>query len=117
MNAVSTESSTPAKAVVNWEELGFGLTDTAFMFSTTCELDGEWTEGGVIPYGNLSLSPAAAVLNYGQARGGGARARGGGGLERGGPEFADCAFAFSHNLLFCDSPYFLITTATNSAAF
>eukprot|EP00227_Mantoniella_beaufortii_P019682 CAMPEP_0197591158 /NCGR_PEP_ID=MMETSP1326-20131121/12907_1 /TAXON_ID=1155430 /ORGANISM="Genus nov. species nov., Strain RCC2288" /LENGTH=404 /DNA_ID=CAMNT_0043156529 /DNA_START=177 /DNA_END=1391 /DNA_ORIENTATION=- len=66
-NAVSDPAtSTPAKAAVDWDKLGFGLTETAFMFTTSCPIDGEWSEGEIIPYGNLSLSPAAAVLNYGQ---------------------------------------------------
>ena len=36
------------------------------MFVATCDLGGTWSAGEVVPFGNLSLSPAAAVLNYGQ---------------------------------------------------
>jgi branched-chain amino acid aminotransferase len=36
------------------------------MCRATCDVDGEWTTGQLEPYGDLSLSPAAAVLNYGQ---------------------------------------------------
>ena len=36
------------------------------MYRTECAVDGEWTKGEVVPYGNLSMHPSAAVLNYGQ---------------------------------------------------
>lgn len=36
------------------------------MVKVHCEIDGEWSAVKVEPYGDLSLSPAAAVLNYGQ---------------------------------------------------
>mmetsp|Transcript_29953 Transcript_29953/g.36370 ORF Transcript_29953/g.36370 Transcript_29953/m.36370 type:complete len:426 (+) Transcript_29953:112-1389(+) len=49
----------------DWANLSFGLTPTTSMFVGKCTLDGEWS-GGLEPYGELSLSPAAAVLNYGQ---------------------------------------------------
>jgi branched-chain amino acid aminotransferase len=56
---------TPASEI-DWNAIGFGLTTTSHMFKATCELGGEWKVEGVVPYGDLSLSPAAAVLNYGQ---------------------------------------------------
>jgi hypothetical protein len=28
-----------------------GLTETAFMFTASCEIDGEWEEGDIVPYG------------------------------------------------------------------
>lgn len=38
------------------------------MFVTTYDSEtGEWTEGDLLPYGPLAMSPAAQVLNYGQA--------------------------------------------------
>lgn len=66
--------STPPKtaksaADIDWDKLGFGLTETAFMFTASCDIDGEWEEGSVVPYDDLRMSPAAAVLNYGQVRG------------------------------------------------
>ena len=54
------------KGDFDWDNLGFGLVETSFMFRTECAIDGEWTMGSVEPYGNLSLHPSAAVLNYGQ---------------------------------------------------
>ena len=56
---------TPASEI-DWNAIGFGLTTTSHMFKATCALGGEWKVEGVVPYGDLSLSPAAAVLNYGQ---------------------------------------------------
>lgn len=51
---------------IDWNAIGFGLTPTSHMFVATCDLGGTWSAGEVVPFGNLSLSPAAAVLNYGQ---------------------------------------------------
>ncbi len=75
---------------MDWDSLGFGLTPTAAMYVATCErgeavrLRGclhsaqvhadkglraaapQWAAGSLQPYGPLSLSPAAGVLNYGQ---------------------------------------------------
>jgi len=65
VRARSAVKITPASEI-NWSTLGFGLTPTSHMYVATCERDGEWQCGGVVPYDNLSLSPAAAVLNYGQ---------------------------------------------------
>jgi len=56
---------TPASEI-QWDKLGFGLTPTTHMYHAECELGGKWDKGGVVPFDNLSLSPAAAVLNYGQ---------------------------------------------------
>ena len=53
-------------ADIDWDQLGFGLTETAEMYVTTCELGGEWEEGGLQPYGPISVSPSSAVINYGQ---------------------------------------------------
>ncbi len=53
-------------ADINWDELTFSVTPTRSMYITTCPQDGQWTEGGLVPFGNISLSPAAGALNYGQ---------------------------------------------------
>ena len=66
MSAVSTTPKPANSAAdIDWDDMGFGLTETAFMFTASCDIDGEWEAGDVVPYGDLSLSPAAAVLNYG----------------------------------------------------
>lgn len=36
------------------------------MYIAECTLDGQWKMGSIQPYGNISVSPSAAVLNYGQ---------------------------------------------------
>jgi len=49
----------------NWQNLGFGsvLTDHMFIMDYT---DGVgWHDGRIVPYGPLSLDPAAIVLHYG----------------------------------------------------
>ncbi|XP_021723731.1 branched-chain-amino-acid aminotransferase 2, chloroplastic-like [Chenopodium quinoa] len=53
-------------ADIDWDTLGFGLTSTDYMYKMKCFKDEEFTEGKLIPYGNIELSPAACVLNYGQ---------------------------------------------------
>lgn len=51
---------------IDWEDLGFGLVDTDFMFVAKCERGEEFEQGGLRPFGNLEMSPSAGVLNYGQ---------------------------------------------------
>ena len=53
-------------AKVNWDELGFGLIPTDFMYMMKCSKEGKFLHGNLIPYGNIELSPSAGVLNYGQ---------------------------------------------------
>ncbi|KAM3694787.1 hypothetical protein ACB098_07G080800 [Castanea mollissima] len=53
-------------ADVNWDELGFSLTPTDFMFEMKCFQGEDFSQGNLIPYGKIELSPAAAILNYGQ---------------------------------------------------
>jgi branched-chain amino acid aminotransferase len=53
-------------AKIDWDTLGFSFTPTDFMYRNTCQADGVWGEGEILPFGDISLSPAAAVLNYGQ---------------------------------------------------
>ena len=36
------------------------------MFKSVCKQNEKWENGSIIPYGNIELSPAANVLNYGQ---------------------------------------------------
>ena len=51
---------------IKWDKLTFSITPTRSMYEAHCELDGEWDQGKLVPYGNVSMSPAAGVLNYGQ---------------------------------------------------
>ncbi|KAI4337101.1 hypothetical protein L6164_015554 [Bauhinia variegata] len=52
-------------ADVDWDNLGFGLRPTDYMYINKCE-DAEFGQGQLSPFGNLKLSPSAGVLNYGQ---------------------------------------------------
>ncbi len=54
------------KAMVDWDSLGFDLLKTRSMYSAYCRLGENWENGSLIPYGDIELSPAAVVLNYGQ---------------------------------------------------
>lgn len=51
---------------VDWDNFGFGLRPTDFMYVMKGDLDGNWQMGELQPFGNLDVSPAAGVLNYGQ---------------------------------------------------
>ncbi|KAM0859505.1 hypothetical protein ACQ4PT_047141 [Festuca glaucescens] len=57
---------TPEMVDLDWENLGFTLVDTDFMYMAKCGLDGNFSEGEMLPFGPIALSPSAGVLNYGQ---------------------------------------------------
>lgn len=57
--------------VLDWDNLGFGLVQTDYMYSMRCAGDGvaaggQFSDGKLGRYGNIELSPASGVLNYGQ---------------------------------------------------
>ena len=54
------------KINIDWDKLGFDPIKTRSMYFANCSLNGRWNKGGLVPYGNIELSPAAGVLNYGQ---------------------------------------------------
>ncbi|KAL5210951.1 hypothetical protein ABZP36_006574 [Zizania latifolia] len=52
---------------IDWDNLGFGLTPTDYMYVMRCSLeDGVFSRGELCRYGNIELSPSAGVINYGQ---------------------------------------------------
>ena len=51
---------------INWDEIGFGIIPTDFMYVMKCSKGGNFSEGNLIPYGNIQLCPSAGILNYGQ---------------------------------------------------
>ena len=51
---------------LDWDSLAFSIYPTRSMFVAECDENGEWNMGDLIPYGDIKLSPAAGVLNYGQ---------------------------------------------------
>ncbi|CAK7347365.1 unnamed protein product [Dovyalis caffra] len=62
-----SHSSEDEYADVDWDNLGFGLMPTDYMYMMKCSKDGSFEQGQLSRYGNIELSPAAGVLNYGQA--------------------------------------------------
>ena len=54
------------KIKIDWDALGFNLVKTKSMFTADCQSGENWENGSLIPYGNIELSPAAVILNYGQ---------------------------------------------------
>ncbi|XP_030523314.1 branched-chain-amino-acid aminotransferase 6-like isoform X2 [Rhodamnia argentea] len=51
---------------VNWEEMGFSLTPTDYMYVMKCSTGEDFSQESLIPYGNIELSPCSGILNYGQ---------------------------------------------------
>jgi len=54
------------KKNIDWDNLGFNAHNTRSMFIANWDPVGEWNIKGLVPYGDISLSPASTVLNYGQ---------------------------------------------------
>jgi len=54
------------KQNIDWDNLGFNVHPTRSMWQGSCKFDAEWKNGELISYGNIEISPAAGVLNYGQ---------------------------------------------------
>lgn len=54
------------EAPVDWDSLTFSFTPTDTMYVAKCNLGDDWEAGELMPYDNISISPAAGVLNYGQ---------------------------------------------------
>jgi branched-chain amino acid aminotransferase len=66
--AMVLSRETPEMADLDWENLGFTLVDTDFMYVAKCGPDGIFSKGEMLPFGPIALSPSAGVLNYGQVR-------------------------------------------------
>ena len=60
---------------IDWDSLTFSFTETDRMYITTCKQGDEWSPGVMQDFQNLSLSPAAGVINYGQGLFEGMKAR------------------------------------------
>ncbi|RZR80038.1 hypothetical protein BHM03_00005939 [Ensete ventricosum] len=58
--------SNEENADINWDDLGFGLVPTDYMYVMRCSRDDNFSSGVLTRYGNIELSPSAGVLNYGQ---------------------------------------------------
>lgn len=51
---------------IDWDSLGFKYYPTRSMYRSDWDGTNGWSGGGLIPFGELSISPASGVLNYGQ---------------------------------------------------
>ena len=55
-----------SRAAVDWDSLTFSFTETDRMYIASCKQGEEWQTGSMQDFQNLSISPAAGVINYGQ---------------------------------------------------
>ncbi|KAK8717408.1 hypothetical protein V6N13_044677 [Hibiscus sabdariffa] len=53
-------------AEIEWDNLGFGVIPTDYMYMMKCTQEGSFSGGELQRFGNIELSPSAGVLNYGQ---------------------------------------------------
>ncbi|KAF8697862.1 hypothetical protein HU200_035354 [Digitaria exilis] len=51
---------------LDWDNLGFGIVQTDYMYIAKCGTDGNFSEGEMVPFGPIALNPSSGVLNYGQ---------------------------------------------------
>jgi len=51
---------------IDWDSLDFSLYPTRSMYVAKCEEGEKWRTGKLVSYGDISISPASGVLNYGQ---------------------------------------------------
>ncbi|KAL6641430.1 hypothetical protein ACP70R_019611 [Stipagrostis hirtigluma subsp. patula] len=51
---------------LDWENLGFGIVQTDYMYIAKCGPDGNFADGEMVPFGPIALNPSSGVLNYGQ---------------------------------------------------
>ncbi|KAK7368894.1 hypothetical protein VNO80_10927 [Phaseolus coccineus] len=65
-NIGNTNSGSESAAEVNWDELGFSVVTTDYMYVMKCAKGDKFSQGSLLPYGNIEISPSAGILNYGQ---------------------------------------------------
>ncbi|KAL2343897.1 hypothetical protein Fmac_005182 [Flemingia macrophylla] len=53
-------------ADIDWEDLGFNIVSTDYMFVMKCAKGDKFSQGSILPYANIEISPSAGILNYGQ---------------------------------------------------
>jgi len=51
---------------IDFDKLSFSIMPGETMFISKCKSAGVWDQGAYLPYGDIPMSPAAGVLNYGQ---------------------------------------------------
>ncbi|XP_055821270.1 branched-chain-amino-acid aminotransferase 2, chloroplastic-like [Solanum dulcamara] len=62
----STYGDYESRDIFDWDNLGFKLIQTDYMFMARSSHNGNFEKGKLNPFGNIELSPSAGVLNYGQ---------------------------------------------------
>lgn len=65
-NFIVTKTKQSRIAQVDFSNIPFGRIFSDHMFVMDYQ-NGQWQQGQIMPYGNLSLSPATSALHYGQA--------------------------------------------------
>ncbi|XP_078177487.1 branched-chain-amino-acid aminotransferase 3, chloroplastic-like [Carex rostrata] len=63
---LDSDRSDEENGEMDWDNLGFALTQTDYMYEMKCSQDDNFTHGKLSRYGNIELSPSSGVLNYGQ---------------------------------------------------
>ncbi|XP_043712268.1 branched-chain-amino-acid aminotransferase 2, chloroplastic-like [Telopea speciosissima] len=53
-------------ADLNWDDLGFGLVPTDYMYIMKCSDNEKFSPGELNRFGKIELSPASGILNHGQ---------------------------------------------------
>ncbi len=66
MNIRFEKAATLKQKPADESQLGFGKIFTDYMFIMNYKTGEGWHDARIVPYGNLSLSPAALCLHYGQ---------------------------------------------------
>lgn len=63
----TTTATTERKPVPDWDKLSFSLTETDVMYRAFGDTlrDPVWTNGELLPFGDITISPAAAFMSYG----------------------------------------------------
>ncbi|KAL4338818.1 branched-chain-amino-acid aminotransferase 6 isoform X1 [Arachis hypogaea] len=65
-SAATSSAGEERHAEIKWDEIGFGIVSTDFMYVMKCSKGEDFGDGSLIPYGNIELPPSAGILNYGQ---------------------------------------------------
>ncbi|KAK9183839.1 hypothetical protein WN943_024184 [Citrus x changshan-huyou] len=53
-------------ANINWDNLGFGIIPTDYMYIMNCSKDQHFSQGTLTPFGKIEMNPSSGILNYGQ---------------------------------------------------
>ncbi|GAA0168778.1 transaminase [Lithospermum erythrorhizon] len=64
--ASPSSTTTSESPEIDWDNLGFSIVPTDYMYSMKCAQGENFTNGQLQCFGNIELSPSAGILNYGQ---------------------------------------------------